>query len=83
MNTGEFKERLVDLGYGYDQELHTGGLRIRKGIDIVAFTKVNKFGVVDTGWEATVSLSNSELRELLDLLVKYATTPIAERGEAQ
>lgn len=83
MRTGELKERLVDLGFGYDQGIHVSGLRVRKGVDIVAFTKTNTFGFIDTGWRAAGNLSNSELRKLLDLLVEYATTPVAERGKAQ
>lgn len=80
MTTSEFKERIIVLGYNYDDENFRGGLRVLSNNGIVAFTKTNKFGTIDTNWGATEMLSDSSICELLHILVEYATTPISSRG---
>lgn len=80
MITSEFKERIIGLGYNYDEKNFNGGLRVLTNNGIVAFTKTNKFGVIDTNWGAAEMLSDSSICELLHTLVEYATTPISSRG---
>lgn len=80
MTTSELKKRLTELGYNYDERGFGGGLRVLNHMGIVAFAEINKFGLIDTNWGATERLSESSIRELLDILVKYANTPISSRG---
>ena len=80
MTTKEFKKQLIELGYDYDQGVYTGILRVLNDAGVVACTKTRRFGFIDTGRDATAELSASDARKLLNVLVKYATTPVSERG---
>lgn len=84
MKTSEFKETLKNSGY--EVFYHDGVIDVLDRIDdcvgnLVAVVHLKDMYFMDMTWGGISSMEESKRVELFDLVVEYASTPIAEREE--
>src|SRR5699024_1292222 len=81
MKTSEFIEKIEILGF-YIKDFDSN-LKITNSKSCIYVADVSKsvFGMISTNYQGFTLLDNGRKLYLLDILIKYATTPPEEREE--